>query len=107
MADEEKDVSEAGAEVAVKAAAKAGLPLPVLLAVTAVGSVAISIAIMLFFVKGMTPAKSADDAHELDEIPIEDVEPVAAIFALPTFRCNLHGGGYLKTTISPRRGFPK
>lgn len=96
MADEEKDVSEAGTEVK----ARAGLPIPVLLAVTAVGSIAISVVLMLLFVKGMMPKPSSGDAHADEQIPIEDVVPVASIFSLPTFRCNLEGGGYLKTTIS-------
>ncbi len=98
MADEEKDVSEAAP--GTKPAGKGGLPMPVMLAVTAVGSIAVSIALMMFFVKGMVPKNPTDDAHAEEEIPIEEVVPVEAMFSLPTFRCNLMGGGYLKTTIS-------
>ncbi|MCD6119261.1 flagellar basal body-associated FliL family protein [bacterium] len=92
MAEEEREIEE-------EKKAKGGkLPLPFMLGLTAVVAVAASLAIMMILTKGMNEKDPLEDIEVVSEEEVE-FEPIITHYPLPTFRCNLKGGGYLKATV--------
>ena len=73
------------------------LPLPMLLGITFVAAIGVSVVLMTVIFKGMMPKEKSAVAPVAEEEPA--FESVIAHYPLPTFRCNLKGGGYLKATI--------
>ena len=75
------------------------LPMPMLLGITFVAAIGVSVVLMTVIFKGMMPKGNRPAEAEAQEESETAFESVIVHYPLPTFRCNLSGGGYLKATV--------